>query len=85
MNHYAVSPIDQHLWLGDVELVDGDKMLMQLDITPHCKLPHCSHNKVDEGKMSSLMDEFVKDIAANNMGMLLNYIHNHTHLMVTTF
>ena len=36
MNMYAASPNDQHLWLGDVELVDKDKMLMQLDITPHC-------------------------------------------------
>lgn len=36
MNLYAVSPNDQHLWLEDVELVDGDKMLMQLNITPHC-------------------------------------------------
>ena len=36
MNQYAVAPSDQHLWLEDVELVDGDKMLMQLDITPHC-------------------------------------------------
>lgn len=36
MNQYAVSPNDQHLWLDDVELVQGDKMLMQLDITPHC-------------------------------------------------
>ena len=36
MNQYAVAPNDQHLWLEDVELVDRDKMLMQLDITPHC-------------------------------------------------
>ena len=36
MNQYAVAPNDQHLWLEDVELVNGDKMLMQLDITPHC-------------------------------------------------
>ena len=38
MNLYAASPNDQHLWLGDVELVDKDKMLMQLDITPRCIL-----------------------------------------------
>lgn len=36
MNQYAVCPNDQHLWLEDVELVQGDKMLMQLNITPHC-------------------------------------------------
>lgn len=63
MNQYAVSPNDQHLWLDDVELVQGDKMLMQLDITPHCIIVL----KVDESKTSSLMDEFVKDIAASNM------------------
>jgi len=38
MNLYAASPSDQHLWLGDVELIDKDKMLMQLDITPRCIL-----------------------------------------------
>lgn len=36
MNQFAVCPNDQHLWLEDVELVQGDKMLMQLNITPHC-------------------------------------------------
>lgn len=30
--------------------------------------------KVDEGKTNSLMDEFVKDVAASNMGMSLNSI-----------
>lgn len=48
MNQYAVAPSDQHLWLEDVELVDGDKMLMQLDITPHCivVLKVCMHGCV---------------------------------------
>lgn len=88
MNQYAVTPNDQHLWLDDVELVGGDKMLMQLDITPRCivvlkvcvvcLIIHQLSNrfslfyKVDESKSGSLMDEFVKDVAANNMGKLLN-------------
>ncbi|XP_065912770.1 ubiquitin carboxyl-terminal hydrolase 48-like isoform X2 [Dysidea avara] len=62
MNLYAASPNDQHLWLGDVELVDKDKMLMQLDITPRCILVL----KVDEVGSDSLMGELIKDIAANN-------------------
>lgn len=39
--------------------------------------------KVDESKTSSLMDEFVKDIAASNMGMLY-HVHMH-HMMPAIF